>query len=110
MHFSAFHPDYKMVDIPATPLSSLQHARNIAMKNGIRYAYIGNAHDVDGDSTYCHNCGSRIIERDWYELGQWRLDKKGCCHDCGTQCAGVFESGHGRWGSKRQPVILANFA
>ena len=106
MHFSAFHPDYKMTDITATPLSTLQRARDIAITNGIRYAYIGNAHDVDADSTYCYNCGVRLIERDWYELGKWKLDEKGCCTQCGTKCAGVFEQGHGIWGSKRQPVRL----
>lgn len=108
MHFSAFHPDYKMTDIATTPLSTLQLAREIAMKNGIRYAYIGNAHDVDSDSTYCHSCGTRIIERDWYVLGEWALDEKGCCKQCGTRCAGVFEAGHGEWGPKRQPVRLAD--
>lgn len=107
MHFSAFHPDYKMTDIPATPLSTLQRARKIAIKNGIRYAYIGNAHDVAADSTYCHSCGSRLIERDWYVLGQWALDESGCCVTCGAQCAGIFEEGHGTWGAKRQPVRLA---
>lgn len=108
MHFSAFHPDYKMMDIERTPLSTLQRARAIAMKNGIRYAYIGNAHDVDGDSTYCYSCGTRLIERDWYVLGEWDLDEKGCCKKCGAQCAGLFEKEHGTWGSRRQPVRLVD--
>lgn len=108
MHFSAFHPDYKMMDIERTPLSTLQRARTIAMKNGIRYAYIGNAHDVDGDSTYCYSCGTRLIERDWYVLGEWDLDEKGCCKKCGAQCAGLFEKEHGTWGSRRQPVRLVD--
>ncbi len=79
------------------------------MKNGVRYAYIGNAHDVEGDSTYCHNCGTRLIERDWYVLGDWQLDANGCCKKCGTRCAGVFEAEHGAWGSKRQVVRLADY-
>lgn len=107
MHFSAFHPDYKMLDRPPTPLSTLQRARQIAMNNGIHYAYIGNAHDADSDSTYCHSCGAKVIERDWYVLGAWHLDKNGCCKSCGTPCAGLFEEGHGDWGAKRQPVAMA---
>jgi len=109
MHFTAFHPDYKMMDISSTPLTTLQRARRIAMKNGVRYAYIGNAHDVEGDSTYCHQCGTRLIERDWYVLGDWQLDADGCCKKCGTRCAGVFEAEHGVWGSRRQVVRLANY-
>jgi len=110
LHFSAFHPDYKMTAIDATPLSTLQRARSIAMKNGIRYVYIGNAHDADSDSTYCHSCGARVIERDWYMLGEWNLDEKGCCGECGEKCAGIFEAGHGDWGPKRQPINLSKFA
>jgi pyruvate formate lyase activating enzyme len=110
MHFTAFHPDYKLMDAPRTPLSTLQRSRGIAMKNGVRYAYTGNVHDKAGDSTYCHSCGVRLIERDWYELGEWNLDANGHCTRCGAQCAGVFEEGHGDWGSKRQPVRLANYA
>ena len=109
MHFTAFHPDYKLMDAPATPLATLKAAREIALKNGIRHAYTGNVHDVGGESTYCHSCGTRLIERDWYELGEWNLDGRGCCKECGTRCAGVFESGHGDWGSKRQPIRLADY-
>lgn len=107
MHFTAFHPDYKFMDAPATPLSALKQARDIAIKNGVHYVYTGNVHDKSGDSTYCCSCGTRLIERDWYELGEWNLDDNGCCNQCSTQCAGVFESGHGNWGSKRQPVRLS---
>ena len=110
MHFTAFHPDYKLMDAPATPLATLQKAREIALANGIHYAYTGNVHDKSGDSTYCYSCGARLIERDWYELGEWTLDKNGRCKACGTQCAGVFEAMPGTWGSKRQPVRLANYS
>jgi len=110
MHFTAFHPDYKLMDAPRTPMATLQRSRETAMKNGVRYAYTGNVHDKAGDSTYCHSCGLRLIERDWYELGEWNLDANGNCKRCGTQCAGVFEDGHGGWGSKRKPVRLANYA
>jgi pyruvate formate lyase activating enzyme len=110
IHFSAFHPDYKMKDTPRTPASTLKEARRIALDAGLRYAYVGNIHDIDGDSTYCHACGERIIERDWYELGEWHLDAQGCCEFCGAECAGVFEeSSPGDWGRERQPVQLSRY-
>jgi pyruvate formate lyase activating enzyme len=110
MHFSAFHPDWKMLDIPATPPATLSRAREIALGNGVRYAYTGNVHDSDGGSTRCHSCGALLIERDWYELGQWGLDAHGCCSQCGTRCAGVFEARPGSWGARRQPVRLAEWS
>jgi pyruvate formate lyase activating enzyme len=110
LHFSAFHPDYKMRDIPRTPPSTLTRAREIALKNGVRYAYTGNVHDAGGGSTYCHNCGKRLIYRDWYVLGDWQLNADGACPHCGTICAGHFEEKPGSWGPRRQPVRLANFA
>jgi pyruvate formate lyase activating enzyme len=61
LHFTAFHPDYKMMDKPPTPIETLTKARRIAIQNGIRYAYTGNVHDPEGDSTYCHNCGAKLI-------------------------------------------------
>jgi pyruvate formate lyase activating enzyme len=106
MHFSAFHPDFKMRDKPATPAHTLTMARDIAIKAGVRYAYVGNVHNRDADSTWCHQCGSLLIERDWYELGQWNLDSKGCCQSCGTQLAGVIEATPGTWGAKRLPVRM----
>ena len=110
MHFTAFHPDWKMRDIPATPPATLSRARDIAIGNGVRYAYTGNVHDSDGGSTRCHHCGALLIERDWYELGHWGLDAQGCCKQCGTRCAGVFEARPGSWGAKRQPVRLADWS
>lgn len=107
MHFSAFHPDYKMLDIPSTPSATLSRAREIALNNGIRYAYTGNVHDKKGESTYCHQCGDILIGRDWYELSDWNLDEQGKCKNCGTTCAGVFESEPGNWGAKRQPVRMS---
>ncbi len=110
MHFSAFHPDWKMLDIPATPKETLIRAREIAMQNGVRYAFTGNVHNEAGDSTYCHHCGERLIGRDWYVLTDWKLTADGKCTSCGTPCAGVFESGHGNWGAKRQPIRLQDYA
>lgn len=104
MHFTAFHPDWKMLDKPHTPKSSLLLARSIAIKNGVRYAYVGNVHDKFAESTYCHNCGELLIGRDWYELSDWNLDSQGQCRFCGTACAGLFETQPGDWGSKRQTV------
>ncbi|MBI3186349.1 MAG: AmmeMemoRadiSam system radical SAM enzyme [Gammaproteobacteria bacterium] len=107
MHFTAFHPDWKMQDVPPTPPATLTRARKIAMDNGVRYAYTGNVHDKSGESTYCHHCGQRLIGRDWYELSEWNLDASGCCHKCGTALAGIFEPKPGTWGARRQPVRLA---
>jgi pyruvate formate lyase activating enzyme len=110
MHFTAFHPDWKMRDVPPTPPSTLTRARQIALKNGVRYAYTGNVHDEAGGSTYCHQCGATLIGRDWYDITAWNLDAQGKCRSCGTACAGVFEATHGNWGAKRQPVRLRDFA
>jgi pyruvate formate lyase activating enzyme len=109
LHFTAFHPDYRMLDKSGTPPSTLTRARQIALGKGIRYAYTGNVHDSMGGSTYCHGCGKRLIERDWYELGEWNLDS-GRCRFCGTPCAGIFEERPGNWGSKRLPVRMSRFA
>jgi pyruvate formate lyase activating enzyme len=106
MHFSAFHPDFKMLDKPPTPPKTLTMARDIAMKAGVRYAYVGNVHNRDADSTWCHKCGELLIERDWYELGQWNMTEDGSCKSCGTKVAGVFEAKPGNWGAKRLPVRM----
>ena len=110
LHFSAFHPDWKMQDTPATPADTLNRARNIALGNGLRYPYVGNIHDESADSTYCHHCGERIIGRDWYVLTDWQLDESGRCRHCATACAGVFEAKPGNWGARRLPVRLKDFA
>lgn len=109
LHFSAFHPDWKMRDKPGTTLQTLKKARRIAIMNGLNYVYTGNVHDQEGDTTFCHNCGEELIIRDWYEIKQWNLGEKGKCRKCNTPCAGIFESGHGNWGSKRLPVKLSGF-
>ncbi|MCH7475806.1 MAG: AmmeMemoRadiSam system radical SAM enzyme [Gemmatimonadetes bacterium] len=107
MHFSAFHPDWKMRDKPNTPPETLTKARAIAMKNGVRYAYTGNVHDPAGDSTLCSECGHVVIARDWYVLKGWDLSDDGRCLQCGTLCPGVFDGAPGTWGSKRMPVRLS---
>ncbi len=110
MHFSAFHPDFKMQDVPPTPPATLSRAREIALKCGVHYAYTGNVHDKAGESTYCHQCGQRLIGRDWYVLSDWNLTANGRCNRCGTPCAGVFEAKAGDWGARRQVVRLLDFA
>jgi len=107
LHFTAFHPDYRMLDKAATPPETVARARRIALACGVRYAYVGNVHDVGRQSTICHQCGALLIERDWYELGQWGLDARGRCLSCGTQCPGVFDGPPGDWGRKRVPVKLS---
>jgi pyruvate formate lyase activating enzyme len=106
LHFTAFHPDWKMLDKPRTPSATLTRARSIALANGLRYVYTGNVHDSEGASTYCPQCHIRVIERDWYELGEWQLTDTGACRGCGTQIAGVFSGPPGRWGARRVGVRL----
>ncbi len=108
MHFSAFHPDWKMRDHPSTPHETLIRARHIALEHGVRYAYVGNVHDRKDSSTWCHKCGALLIQRDWYELGEWHIIGEGNCEFCGTPVAGRFEDSPGHWGSRRQPVRLAS--
>jgi pyruvate formate lyase activating enzyme len=95
-----------MLDKPHTPLPSLLKARQIALKNGVHYVYVGNAHDKTADSTYCHNCQNLLIGRDWYELSEWNLDNNGHCKFCGTRCAGLFDAQPGHWGAKRKAVTM----
>jgi pyruvate formate lyase activating enzyme len=107
LHFSAFHPDWKMRDVPATPLATLRRARQIARRHGLRYVYTGNVRDVEGASTWCHACGAPLIGRDGYAIGQWTLSPDGQCGECGTACPGVFTARPGDWGPHRAPVRLS---
>ncbi|MDH3747903.1 MAG: AmmeMemoRadiSam system radical SAM enzyme [Gammaproteobacteria bacterium] len=107
LHLTAFHPDWKMMDTPSTPLQTLSQSRDIALRNGLRYVYTGNVHDLKGSSTYCHNCGDTLIGRDWYELSTWNLrleNERGRCGNCGTAVAGIFENMPGQWGASRRPI------
>ncbi|HSH17739.1 MAG TPA: AmmeMemoRadiSam system radical SAM enzyme [Verrucomicrobiae bacterium] len=107
-HFTAFHPDFKMMDKPRTPAATLNRARQIALGKGLHHVYTGNIHDTVGSSTYCPKCGRLLIERDWHELGEWNL-QAGCCRFCGERIPGVFEDRPGKWGRHIQPVRLAEF-
>ena len=110
LHFSAFHPDFRMLDRPHTPPETLRRAREIALRNGVRYAFVGNVHDPEADSTRCHSCGRLLIGRDWYRLTDWKLTGSGTCPNCQTRCAGAFEPTPGSWGPRRKPVRLADDA
>jgi len=105
-HFTAFHPDYRMLDRDQTPVGVLLRAREIARGHGIRYVYTGNVRDRAGGSTLCHECGERLIGRDGYVLAHWNLTADGRCPVCGAPCAGAFESTPGDWGARRLPVRL----
>jgi pyruvate formate lyase activating enzyme len=106
LHFTAFHPDFKLLDRPPTPPATLTRARRIGLANGLQYVYTGNVHDTEGSSTYCPGCGVQVVERDWYRLGDYRLSDDGHCRGCGTQLAGVFQGAPGGWGPRRLPVYL----
>jgi pyruvate formate lyase activating enzyme len=107
MHFTAFHPDFKMLDVAPTPPSTLTRARDIARGNGVRYAYTGNVHDAAGGTTCCHGCGAVLIERDWYRLLRYTLTDDGRCRTCGSALPGRFDGPAGHWGPRRLPVRLA---
>ena len=110
LHFSAFHPDYRMLDVPPTPPETLKRARAIARNAGIHHVYVGNIHDEEGSSTYCHGCGEKLIGRDWYVMTKWNLAANGSCRKCGVQLPGRLEAKPGTWGARRQMVNMRNFA
>jgi pyruvate formate lyase activating enzyme len=103
LHFSAFHPDFKMMQLPRTPIETLRRARAIARAKGLRHVYIGNVRDPEAEATYCPGCGARVIARDGYAVTDWRLDA-GNCVGCGHAIAGVFEGRPGGWGARRVPL------
>jgi pyruvate formate lyase activating enzyme len=107
LHFTAFHPDFQMMDTPPTPPRTLSRARRIALRTGLRAVYTGNVHDEDGQSTRCPACGEVVIGRDWYLLTRWHLDAQGRCLSCGAQVPGVFDGRPGAWGPRRRPLRIA---
>lgn len=107
LHFSAFHPDYRMHDVDRTPADTLSRAREQAKAHGLRHVYTGNVHDPAGQSTYCSTCGGLLIERDWYRIGRYHLRGDRCTH-CGSVLAGHFDAkGPGAWGSQRRRLSMA---
>lgn len=106
LHFSAFHPAYRMLDVPPTPAATLIRAREQALAAGLRYVYTGNIRNPAGEATSCATCGALLIERDWYRLGCWNLDRQGRCKQCGAALPGRFEPQPGRWGRRYAPVEI----
>ena len=109
IHFSAFHPDFRMRDTPPTPPEKLVEAYEIARQAGLKFVYVGNVHDLGRQSTYCPQCGQLLIERDWYQLGRYALEEDRC-RACGTHIPGRFLASPGSWGPGRQPVRISQFA
>ncbi len=108
MHFTAFHPDYRMLDTSGTPLSTLRRARRIAEDNGVRFAYTGNVGDPDGQTTWCPRCGAAAIPRDGYRVSGDGIDDRGACRGCGEVLPGVFDGPIGTWGPRRRPVLISD--
>jgi pyruvate formate lyase activating enzyme len=107
VHFTAFHPDFRMNDIMNTPPKTLIRARDQALSAGLKYVYTGNVDDVSRQSTFCPDCHMLLIERNWYEIGGYKLDK-GRCPGCQKQIAGIFENTKGVWGRRRLPVVISS--
>jgi len=106
LHFSAFHPDWKMMDVPPTPASTLTHARDIALKAGLHYVYTGNVHDTTGGTTFCPSCHDPLIVRDWYRIDRYDLTPDGHCPHCGSAIAGHFGVFGQPFGNRRIPIAL----
>ena len=106
LHFTAFHPDFKMLDVPRTPPATLARARGQAKAHGIEHVYTGNVHDAEAQSTYCGGCGAVLVERDWYSLGRYRI-RGGACPDCERPVAGRFADRAGTWGPRRLPIVMS---
>jgi len=107
LHFTAFHPDYRMTEVAATPPATLTRAREIGLRAGLRYVYTGNVHDSAGGSTCCPGCGTAVIDRDWYNIGAYALSDAGACTHCGTQLAGRYQTFGKPFGARRIPVRFA---
>jgi AmmeMemoRadiSam system radical SAM enzyme/AmmeMemoRadiSam system protein B/AmmeMemoRadiSam system protein A len=109
VHFTAFHPDFKMLEHPATSLTTLRGARDIATAQGLKYVYLGNVHDPAQHSTYCPSCQTLLIGRDWHTVETYQL-RGDRCPRCGTRIAGRFLDAPGEWGQRRQSVRISQFA
>ncbi|WOH38034.1 AmmeMemoRadiSam system radical SAM enzyme [Thalassotalea fonticola] len=106
LHFSAFHPDFKMLDKGKTPIATLLKARKIAQSYGLKFVYCGNVFDVDSDSTHCPNCQHPVIARNWYEISEYHLTENGNCQHCGQQIPGRFSEFSNSFGRKRIPIAI----
>jgi pyruvate formate lyase activating enzyme len=108
LHFTAFHPDFKMTDLPPTPGATLTRMRRIALDEGLNYVYTGNVHDAEGGTTFCPKCRAALIVRDWYRIESYRLTDDGKCPECSTQIPGRFErfDAKRQFGRRRIPVAI----
>jgi pyruvate formate lyase activating enzyme len=106
LHFTAFHPDWKMQDVPPTPPATLTRARRIALDAGLHYVYTGNVHDPEGGTTYCPSCRHAVIMRDWYDIRHYDVTEHGACPQCGTSIAGRFGQYEKPFGPRRIPVTM----
>jgi pyruvate formate lyase activating enzyme len=107
LHFTAFHPDWKMTDVPATPPATLTRARRIAMEEGLHYVYTGNVYDTEGGTTFCPGCRRPLIVRDWYAILDYRVTPEGRCPHCGTAIAGRYEKFTHAFGRRRVPIQIS---
>jgi pyruvate formate lyase activating enzyme len=107
LHFTAFHPDWKMRDIPPTPPATLSRARAIAREAGLHYVYTGNVHDREGGTTFCPKCNAELVARDWYEIPAYHLTDDGHCPHCGTAIAGRYERFARPFGARRMPISMS---
>jgi pyruvate formate lyase activating enzyme len=110
LHFSAFHPDWKLTDVPATPAATLTRARRLALRHGLHYVYTGNVHDTEGGTTFCPDCAKAVIVRDWYNMLEYHVSDDGRCRACGAAIAGRYQRFDRAFGSRRIPVRLAALA
>jgi pyruvate formate lyase activating enzyme len=110
VHFTAFHPDYKMDDLPPTPPATLTRARRIALEAGLQHVYTGNVHDEAGGSTYCTGCKKVLIVRDWHRIDEYCLMPEGTCPGCGTSLPGRYETFKAQFGRRRIPLYLSRTA
>jgi pyruvate formate lyase activating enzyme len=106
LHFTAFHPDYKLDGLPATPPATLARARQIAIGEGLKYVYTGNVHDTQGGTTFCPGCNDALIVRDWHRILVYRLTPDGHCTACGTAVSGRFEKFDKAFGPRRIPIAI----
>jgi pyruvate formate lyase activating enzyme len=89
LHFTRFHPEYQLLNLPPTPVSTLERARNLAMAKGLRYVYVGNVPGHPGSHTYCPNCQKVVIGRDNFFVSEMHV-KNGACDYCRRPIAGVW--------------------
>jgi len=106
LHFTAFHPDFKMMDVLPTPATTLRSARELARAAGLQHVYVGNVIDVESQSSYCAVCRSQVIGRNGYQIASWHLDAEGRCQGCREPFPGHFDPAPGRWGTRRQPLVF----